>query len=211
MDWVQAPGINMQQGLELSAQCAGTDARPCRHSCCLVNANPPFPSLLAYLRCRAAARQCWTLYSWRQGSSPLAAWLQRRRRSCRSLITWWVEVVIVVVVVVGWGWGLGQRNQEAGCWASARSTPAMPAAHCAAGAGCRNPCSATCLLQARPLPCFGSCTPSTFYDPSAGHLVLPQLQARQADGYTIVKQECGAEREGGLRNLFYHVVLRKQL
>ncbi|GAB4817404.1 hypothetical protein N2152v2_004450 [Parachlorella kessleri] len=35
--------------------------------------------------------------------------------------------------------------------------------------------------------------------------------ARQAEGYAIVKQECGAEREGSMRNLFYHVVLRKQM
>ena len=36
-----------------------------------------------------------------------------------------------------------------------------------------------------------------------------QLQARQAEGYAVARQECGAEREGPARNLFYHVLLRK--
>ena len=40
--------------------------------------------------------------------------------------------------------------------------------------------------------------------------MLLQLQARQAEGYVAVKHECGTERDGTMRNLYYHVMLRKQ-
>jgi hypothetical protein len=35
------------------------------------------------------------------------------------------------------------------------------------------------------------------------------LAARQAEGYAVVSYECGTEREGGRRNLHYHVLLRR--
>lgn len=35
------------------------------------------------------------------------------------------------------------------------------------------------------------------------------LQTRMEEGFTVVQQDCGTEREGGLRNLHYHVLLKK--
>lgn len=35
------------------------------------------------------------------------------------------------------------------------------------------------------------------------------VQARQADGYAVADCTCGSEREGPLRNLTYHVLLRR--
>lgn len=35
------------------------------------------------------------------------------------------------------------------------------------------------------------------------------VQARQASGFVIADYQCGTEREGGHRNLYYHVLLRK--
>ncbi|KAL4448314.1 hypothetical protein ABPG75_005533 [Micractinium tetrahymenae] len=43
--------------------------------------------------------------------------------------------------------------------------------------------------------------------------LLEELNAtvagKQAEGYSVVDFKCGTEREGGMRNLFYHVLLRK--
>lgn len=42
------------------------------------------------------------------------------------------------------------------------------------------------------------------------HALLSQLQAKQAEGFAVAVCTTGTEREGPLRNLFYHVLLRKQ-
>lgn len=37
-----------------------------------------------------------------------------------------------------------------------------------------------------------------------------QLQAKSAEGFTVVvKRKCGTERDGGSRNLFYQLMLKK--
>jgi len=40
---------------------------------------------------------------------------------------------------------------------------------------------------------------------------LPQLAAKQSEGFAVMECSCGTEREGQLRNLYYHVLLRKPL
>lgn len=44
---------------------------------------------------------------------------------------------------------------------------------------------------------------------AAPRLCLPQVAAKQAEGFAVVDFKCGTEREGGTRNLFYHVLLRR--
>lgn len=37
----------------------------------------------------------------------------------------------------------------------------------------------------------------------------PQIQGKQAEGFSVVDFKCGTERDGQLRNLHYHVLLQK--
>jgi hypothetical protein len=41
------------------------------------------------------------------------------------------------------------------------------------------------------------------------HVSQLQVQAKQAAGFAIADYQCGTEREGGQRNLYYHVLLRR--